>query len=70
MIVTLLIISGCLIMGCCILIGFLLGKFIGQATIEQKVLNEIEKYPSIQMLRMAEKVFGASKTIKIKQDAH
>lgn len=65
-----MIISGCLIMGCCILIGFLIGQFFGIAKTEQRVLKEIEKSPSIQLIHFGERVFGNSQTIKIKPHVH
>lgn len=61
MIVTLMIISGCLIMGCCILIGFLLGRFIGQSQVEDKVLKEIEATPTTELIRFGECLFKFKK---------
>lgn len=57
-------------MGFCILIGFLIGQFFGIAKTEQRVLKEIEKTPSIQLISFGERLFGKNQTIKIKEHVH
>lgn len=61
MLVTLMIISGCLIMGCCILIGFLIGKFIGQYRVEEKVIKQIESSPTPELIRFGQSLFKLKK---------